>query len=490
LRRKANLLKIAGCIAIISFALSVIATSLWRSAAFYLPVTRFWELLTGCMLGYVSIVGHDALNWPKLWFAEGSDRRKIRNVQSVIGFALLIAAFVALDEKSLFPGWWALLPTGSAFLIISAGPDAWINRKILSIKPLVFVGLISYPLYLWHWPLISMLQTVEAGVPSPVQIIGVVSLSFLLASATYWFVERPIRAGSDKLAFVLMPSIFLVGCLGLAVNFHRLHARSEGYHLEKIVAATKEAWGFPGHLQLIRTPFGWHWQQGSAPTKVLFLGDSNVQQYYPRIDRLITETPDQTKSAIFVTEHGCAPISLPYVKGPGDPTCGPGLVEHAFRLMQADHNIDTVVIAAAWFGYPIFQDPAGRDIAFRSFEDSVRQYKGIGRSVYIILPIPPNREFDPAFMVRRSLLDLNFEIVHPPLEREEVDAAVSSITSRLTAIARDTGARLLNPTACLCQGNACSTVDADGIPVYRDGGHMRPSFVRNHAGFLDFILQL
>jgi hypothetical protein len=93
-------------------------------------------------------------------------------------------------------------------------------------------------------------------------------------------------------------------------------------------------------------------------------------------------------------------------------------------------------------------------------------------------------------MVRRSLLDLNFEIVQPRVEREEIDAAVSSITSRLTMIASDTGARVLNPTACLCQDNACSTVDADGIPVYRDGGHMRPSFVRNHAGFLDFILKL
>src|SRR5262249_1199039 len=152
---------------------------------------------------------------------------------------LLALAVELLSGKSRFPGWWALLPTISTFLLINAGPEAWINRKILGAKPLVFVGLISYPLYLWHWPLLSLAHIIEAGTPPPMIVIGVVFLAFILASVTYWLIERPLRAGANGMALVLVPCMFLVGCLGLSLSFRHFRARSERYRLEKILQIRK-----------------------------------------------------------------------------------------------------------------------------------------------------------------------------------------------------------------------------------------------------------
>jgi peptidoglycan/LPS O-acetylase OafA/YrhL len=121
------------------------------------------------------------------------------NLQATTGAFLILASIVALNSETLFPGWWALLPTIGALLLISAGPLAWINRKVLANKALVFIGLISYPLYLWHWPLLSFAHIIERGAPSSSVLGCAVAVAFLLAWATYRFVESPIRTGTNRL---------------------------------------------------------------------------------------------------------------------------------------------------------------------------------------------------------------------------------------------------------------------------------------------------
>ena len=116
-----------------------------------------------------------------------------RAMRPLTGLVLLIVAVAAVDNAKPFPGWWALPPTLGAALLIWAGKDAWLNRKLLSIRPLVFVGLISYPLYLWHWPLLSFARIVESETPSRATRLAAVCTAFVLAWATYRFVELPIR---------------------------------------------------------------------------------------------------------------------------------------------------------------------------------------------------------------------------------------------------------------------------------------------------------
>jgi hypothetical protein len=99
-----------------------------------------------------------------------------------------------------FPGSLALIPTAGSVLIIAAGTDAWINKTILSNAIVVWVGLISFPIYLWHWPLLSFARIIEGVTPDAYIRSGAVLASILLAGLTYKFIELPLRFGTNKRA--------------------------------------------------------------------------------------------------------------------------------------------------------------------------------------------------------------------------------------------------------------------------------------------------
>ena len=128
-----------------SFGYGVWVTGTNTTAAFYSPLTRFWELAIGCGLAL----------WTPPGTAQALDSRAIDHAKAIVGLALVLAGIRFIHRDLPFPGWWALLPTVGTGLLISAGPGAWVNRHVLSQRVLVWVGLISYPLYLWHWPLLS-----------------------------------------------------------------------------------------------------------------------------------------------------------------------------------------------------------------------------------------------------------------------------------------------------------------------------------------------
>ena len=116
------------------------------------------------------------------------------NRRASIGLLLIAVAAGVLDAHSAFPGWWAVLPVAGAALLLST-PGAWICRTVLASRPLVWIGLISYPLYLWHWPLLVFFGIIKF---SPLTLLErglIVGLSFVLAWLTYRFVEKPFRFG-------------------------------------------------------------------------------------------------------------------------------------------------------------------------------------------------------------------------------------------------------------------------------------------------------
>src|SRR6185369_10250607 len=121
----------------------------------------------------------------------------LADAQSFAGLALVVAAFGLIDRDVEFPGWWALLPTLGAFLLIAAGPASWISRYVLAHPAAVFIGLISYPLYLWHWPLLYFLRIVTFR-PAVPEVLAVVATSFVLATLTYRLVELPVRRNKER----------------------------------------------------------------------------------------------------------------------------------------------------------------------------------------------------------------------------------------------------------------------------------------------------
>nr|WP_260396891.1 acyltransferase family protein [Variovorax sp. KBW07] len=191
---------IAG-LAAASFVANVLVAYTFSDAAFYSPLTRFWELLVGAGLAWWTI-------------RRPNDLATASSARAGIGAALLLAALILIDRSKAFPGWWALLPVAGTALLISAGPAAWVNARVLSNPVAVWIGKISYPLYLWHWPILSMALIANSLQPlPPAWRVAIVASSIALAWLTYMLVERPIRF-SGRLATGTLAS---AGCLVAAM---------------------------------------------------------------------------------------------------------------------------------------------------------------------------------------------------------------------------------------------------------------------------------
>ena len=194
-------------IAVASFAVSLLIFFGYKEWSFYSPISRAWELLAG------GIIASRAIGHPE---REGRSGH-FDNLLAAIGLAALIVAAFWLRKESLFPGLYALLPVlGAVLLIIS--PTSGVNRLLLSSRPMVLIGLVSYPLYLWHWPLLSYLAIVRSGDPTLLETWSAIILAFVLAWATFRFIEIPLRR-SPNVAPRLCFGLIAVGMVGiLTVN--------------------------------------------------------------------------------------------------------------------------------------------------------------------------------------------------------------------------------------------------------------------------------
>ncbi len=172
-------------------------------AAFYSPLARFWELCLGAGVAHLGRQGHLQTTY---WSRFGAP----------LGLLLLALATCYITPSSVFPGYWALLPACGTAMLIAAGMQSAINHRILANPLLVWIGLISYPLYLWHWPLLSMARIVVGHTPAIAVRLMLVLGAMVLAWLTYCFVERPIRFGKERPALtpglcVAMLAMLLVG---------------------------------------------------------------------------------------------------------------------------------------------------------------------------------------------------------------------------------------------------------------------------------------
>jgi peptidoglycan/LPS O-acetylase OafA/YrhL len=185
--RARRFVTVCGSLLLLSFALNLWLTRSSPSAAFYLPLPRFWELLCGSLLAQAARLGR-----------VGTDGARASEWRAIAGLAMILGGFFWIDAERAFPGWWALLPALGTTLLISA-PQAWLNRKLLSWAPLVFVGLISYPLYLWHWVLLTFARIANFG-EDPVRAVrfAAIAASVVLAWLTYRWVEKPIRFSGHR----------------------------------------------------------------------------------------------------------------------------------------------------------------------------------------------------------------------------------------------------------------------------------------------------
>jgi peptidoglycan/LPS O-acetylase OafA/YrhL len=478
-RRKWNFLALALLIAGGSFALNVITTAADSTAAFYSPLSRSWELMVGGSLAYLS------LRHPRLI-------QQNPNWQATVGLLAIGLGIFAVQNDSAFPGWWALLPTAGAFLLISAGPGAWVNKRILASRGLVWIGLISYPLYLWHWPVLVFAKIIVGRNLFVRDRVLLIVLSVVLAYITYRLLEKPIRLlkrqSSRRVVTVLATLAACTLLFSLVALGGNMSPRQSSAAISNILAAAYD-WEYPDGLKgkilagKLRRAYAYN---GRSPVKTLFVGDSNMEQYYPRITKLISESPDRYNSAIFV----------------GNQRQRCGLMYRMF-LTDADacdsvrkdicdlaNSRDVAVIVLVYSGaayHNLLTEGSGKDRLSEFLRRGVRN----GKSMYLVLNMPDGDELDPKSMFMGSRLGVlrPTEPKRATLDYTDFIARYAQDRMELADLAARNGVHVIDPLPYLCPNKQCPVFDSEGAPLYKDSMHMRASYARASATYMDVTLR-
>jgi len=358
-KKKLNLLSIAVLSSVVSFLFSILIIKNHAVADFYSPGTRCWELTIGSILAWITLYKPEYTaatpgslgKWlSKAIFRDGReiDGTTLANATSILSLLLLSYGFWHINKNIGFPGKWALIPVFSAVLIIFSGPNAWVNRVILSNRLAVWAGLISFPLYLWHWPLLVFSRIVEGGTASPTIRILAVLLSFILAFLTYRLIEHPIRFGTQKKTIVVMLVLIMtaVGCFGYAAYAQKILPKSKAsfsdytYDLKKfnfIPCSDKLAGGDLG--------LTYCYSNSTAPT-ALIIGDSHADDKFYGLSKAVNE-----EKWLIVANASCPPIKDVQVVS-ADHTVCTGKIEKYFNIAEENTSIKTVVLSFAQL-YPL-----------------------------------------------------------------------------------------------------------------------------------------
>jgi peptidoglycan/LPS O-acetylase OafA/YrhL len=291
LRRK--FLPIMVMMALASFGLNLVWMNAHPIGNFYTPLTRFWEILAGVIL-FLMIRKSD----------EARIDRKVSRIwtvltnpgfRSVLGFVLLVAAVTLVSDTQPYPGIQALLPVLAAVLLISAGENAFLNTKILSARPLVWIGLISFPLYLWHWPVLSFSRIILGQDPPLWAKVTLIALAVGLSWSTYKWVEKPIRhlRISKSLITTVTSASAMVLTVGLLMSFQQgFPNRSPEMQEAKIASSyfVGPLWEYSNNQLCVERydypqwetlPWWFCMTNNNKTPDVVILGNSYANQLYP-----------------------------------------------------------------------------------------------------------------------------------------------------------------------------------------------------------------
>lgn len=453
----------------ISYYLNILGMEVDPSATYYLPHTRFWELLIGALLAYVDLFHRESFNrvlgGTVFHSYPDTGRLTLGDVKSFIGLVLVAYSIYWFSEKTPFPGWRALVPTVGTFLIISAGPDAWINRNLLSSRWAVGVGLISYPLYLWHWPLLTFARIAESKVPSEIIRYAAIVVAFLLAWATYELVEKRIRFRKGQAVPITLVVVALIlGSVGGVI-----YQRNGLVERHANTFLNGNVFEFP--YRQICNPwtgidYADDWCNGgkkSANASILVVGDSHSNAFTP----MIAEAAAATNQDFIQLGRGSCPMLFGY----GSNICHQ-LTDQVDPMILRDQNIKTVVMAARW---PLYKNGFSRDPFFESpaafkaaFEKTVNYYSKMGKRVVIFLTVPI--EVNPRSCLRRPFRISPMKDCDLPLGKARIsDGDYRALFDEILAKFPDV--KVFDPWPYLCDEAECKVVDGTDI-LYSDETHL------------------
>ena len=459
------------------------------TATFFLPQFRGWELLAGAVLASLHL-RHFFRQTDTLQLGLGDaaesflPTRRLLDLASLAGLALIGIALAFIGPDDPFPGWRALLPVAGAVLLIAAGPHALVNRHLLTRPWLVFIGLISYPLYLWHWPLLSFARIIRFDGVTLLERTLLVFVSIVLAWLTYRLIEKPIRFGSKRAykMVLLIVGAILVGYIGF-----------NAYERNGLSFRTGWAFRYPAALQpfvIYKFDDDRYFRSGTchlrpnagpegfakecaaddeADKPALFLwGDSHAAQLYPGLRQHFSDLRLEQ-----YTSPGCQPILSWEV--PAFPRCLE--VNNAVMERVRELKPETVLLTSRWLG-------VGETEKIRNTIRSIRD-AGV-REIVVIGPVP---RWDPNLVAAlfKRYKAAPFDRI-PERMKDGLDPEKFVIDRSLRELARESGARYISAMDLLCNEDGClvrpdSDEFASSVMTF-DDSHLTPEASRYLMGLI------
>jgi peptidoglycan/LPS O-acetylase OafA/YrhL len=441
-----NVLILLGALTVLSFWLNLHRVHTDAVAAFYSPVTRWWELMIGSCLARLSVR-------PRASFPSGPRWLKLHNVQSALGLACICAGILLIKPDYVFPGWWALLPVIGTFLVIAAGPEAWFNRILLAHPILVWVGLISYPLYLWHWPLLFFVRQMGTGAPGIKVRIAVLIASVVLAYLTYLVVERRIRFGKPGKKVLIsclgMATIGVVGWVtyaqhGLAFRCPAAVRSLLTYSYNPTAdARVHECW--VGNSTTYEEFASSCVDRSAKDSSVVLWGDSHAARLYPGLHNVL-----QQKLAIseFARDH-CPPVI-----GYGTPICIRGNAYVVERIKEL--HPQSVIMFGDWASHRTGLDMG--EYTSQHLVATVEELRQLGvQNIVVIGPPPIWRPDLPTVLARHAMKDAPFYRI-PDRMWDNLDPNAIKVDERVRAMLQhEPSVHYVSLIERLCTSDGCLT---------------------------------
>ena len=440
-RERARLVWWIGGGLVASLIMSVGMSVLAPTADFYLAPPRAWELLGGALIAAAP---------PRLprWAAEAA---------AAAGFLTILVSIKAM-QGGAYPGWHAAIPClGSGLVILAGTQEATAVSRFLSWRPIVFVGLISYSLYLWHWPVIVFAQlALFKGQTLPVQL-AEMAVSLLLATLSWWFVERPFRhvprgTPSWKVVGLGVTAIGAAACVaGMVLATGGLPGRFTP--AEQRIAAYETYDGdqrFRGGTCFVVEPtdrfdsgacLDWRPNRGA----VLLAGDSHAAHLWPGLS-----TFGDRVDVLQATHTGCRPMLYP---GTARDACG-RFFHTLFNDWLPTHPVQALVLGGRW----TVQDLP--DLRRTLSDPAIKANRPV-----LVGPAPQYTASLPRLLTY-AMKNRDDRLVARALVPD-----VFRLDRRMAALAASTGTPYVSLVDLLCARSVCLTRASDGVPMQFDYGH-------------------
>jgi peptidoglycan/LPS O-acetylase OafA/YrhL len=480
---------------IISYWLNIFLMSYKPDLAFYFPFSRFWELGAGAFVAYVE-------PFHKGWKEKFPLGSSFSNLLSLFGFLCLVGSLFFLKrDVPLFP-YLTFLPVLGAACIVLITEKTWVSKS-LSCRPIVWVGLISYPMYLLHYPLISFVHVVQPALLTTPFKIGLIMIIIGLSWLIYKFVETPIRhhKGRKGAAILLALMALVWGASWLVAH---KHVKPFAYYRLPQIVNILDAFDdfhYPSkEMVTFESNGAQFYRLGNGKETVAFFGDSNMYQYAPRINEIFIKNPHLKKSAVFAALGNLCPIPDVGDSGHLERFSGHKSFRDAFLQYSFNENVKEIVISGAWFSYfngsPFYylhndqqhglHTQEGLDKALDAFKAMIKTWVARGKKVYLVLPMPSGSGYDVRTMFTRNLLG-DWGYTSSGVSMQEWEKTSRRIRGILREVASSTGASVINPDGDLCSNGQCRFFAEDGMCMYKDAGHLSTSWVKDNVRFFDFL---